>query len=72
MLEILSFAVEEDMVVSIHPTDPDDMEKLAAALPRMKPVAAHFGGYGQYEGHPGLYAETSERVFRLFRARIRL
>ena len=51
MLEILSFAVEEDMVVSIHPTDPDDMEKLAAALPRMKPVAAHFGGYGQYEGH---------------------
>ena len=63
MLEILSFAVEEDMVVSIHPTDPDDMEKLAAALPRMKPVAPvapHLGGYGQYEGHPGLYANTSE------------
>lgn len=51
MLEILSYADELDMIVSMHPSTPDDMEALAAALPHLRLVYAHLGGYGQYDSH---------------------
>jgi len=44
MLEILSYAGEKDMVVSMHPTNYGDMEALATALPHLKIVYAHLSG----------------------------
>ncbi len=44
MLEIFSLAAEKDMVVSMHPTDYEDMDALAAALPHLKIVYAHLSG----------------------------
>ncbi|MBR5869782.1 MAG: amidohydrolase [Clostridia bacterium] len=63
MLEILSYAAELDMVVSMHPTNPQDMGALAAALPHLKLVYAHLSGYGQYEHHLDLMQKYENVYF---------
>ena len=63
MLEILSYAEELDMVVSMHPSTPDDMESLAAALPHLRLVYAHLGGYGQYDSHLALLQKYDNVCF---------
>ena len=63
MLEILSYAAELDMVVSMHPTDPADMERLAAALPHLQLVYAHLGGYDQYDNHLALMRKYDNVYF---------
>lgn len=63
MLEILSYADELGMVVSMHPSVPDDMEALAAALPNLKLVYAHLGGYGQYDSHLALMKKHDNVYF---------
>ena len=63
MLEILSYAEELDMVVSMHPSTPDDMEALAAALPHLRLVYAHLGGYGQYDSHLALLQKYDNVCF---------
>ncbi|MBQ7982910.1 MAG: amidohydrolase [Clostridia bacterium] len=63
MLEILSYAAELDMIVSMHPTNPQDMKALAAALPHLKLVFAHLGGYGQYEHHLALMRKYENVYF---------
>ena len=50
-VEILRLAAEYGMVVSMHPSNYEDMDALATALPNLKIVYAHLGGYGGYEGH---------------------
>lgn len=62
MMEILTYAAEMDMVVSMHPTDISDMERVAASLPHLKIVYAHLGGYNQYDGHLHLL-KTYENVY---------
>ena len=44
MLEILEYAAEKNMVVSMHPTNYDDMDALAKQLPHLKIVYAHLSG----------------------------
>lgn len=63
MLEILSYAEELDMVVSMHPSTPDDMEALAAALPHLRLVYAHLDGYGQYDSHLALLQKYDNVCF---------
>ena len=62
-VEILTYAAELDMTVSMHPTFPEDMEKLAAALPHLKLVYAHLSGYGQYEEHIALMKKYDNVYF---------
>jgi len=45
-IEILEYAREFDMVVNMHPSDPQDMLELCKAMPGIKLVWAHFSGYG--------------------------
>ncbi|MBO4298687.1 MAG: amidohydrolase [Clostridia bacterium] len=51
MIEIARFAAERDMVMSIHPSRPEDMSRLAGEVPGLKLVVAHLGGYGQFGAH---------------------
>ena len=51
MIEIARFAAELGMVMSIHPSNPEDMSRLAAEVPNLKLVVAHLSGYGQFEAH---------------------
>lgn len=44
ILEILSYAAERNMVVSMHPTCYEDMDALATQLPHLKIVYAHLSG----------------------------
>lgn len=41
VVEILEYAREKDMAVSIHPTNMADMEKMIKAVPHLKLVIAH-------------------------------
>ncbi len=41
VVEILEYARDKDMAVSIHPTDMADMEKMIQAVPHLKLVIAH-------------------------------
>ena len=66
VIEILRVAADRGMVLSIHPTTPEDMEGLFAALPDMKIVAAHLSAYGLYDWsvemmqkYENLYYDTS-------------
>lgn len=50
MLEILKFASECNMVLSVHPdTNVANMETLVKSLPQMQIVIAHLDAYGLYE-----------------------
>ena len=49
LVEILRVASERGMVLSMHPTTPEDMEWLFAELPDMQIVVAHLSAYGLYE-----------------------
>ena len=49
VIEILRTAADRGMVLSIHPTTPEDMEGLFSALPDMKIVVAHLSAYGLYD-----------------------
>ena len=51
MIEIARLAAEKDMAMSIHPSWPEDMSRLAAEVPHLKLVVAHLSGYGQFEAH---------------------
>jgi predicted TIM-barrel fold metal-dependent hydrolase len=50
-LDIMEYAAELGMVVSMHPSKPQDMLAFSKAMPRLNIVWAHFSGYGQYEHH---------------------
>lgn len=50
-IEIMERARELDMIVSMHPSNPEDMVALAEAIPGLNIVWAHFSGYGLYEAH---------------------
>lgn len=49
LIEILRVASERKMVLSIHPMNATDMEKMIQELPDMKIVVAHLGGYGLFD-----------------------
>ncbi len=51
MIEIARFAAERGMVMSIHPSTPEDMNRLAEEVPDLRLVVAHLSGYGQFEAH---------------------
>ena len=51
MDEILDFASSKKMVLSIHPTTPDDMDKLCENHPNLIIVGAHPGEGEQFERH---------------------
>jgi len=48
-MEIAEYAGKLGMVVNMHPSNLDDMEKLSASLPNVTLVWAHFVGYGWFE-----------------------
>ncbi len=48
---ILDYASEKGMVLSIHPTDNDDMDKLCENHPRLTIVGAHPGEHVQFNRH---------------------
>jgi len=50
-LEIMEYARQLNMVVSMHPSTPDDMLAFSQAMPGLTIVWAHLGGYGHYEHH---------------------
>ena len=45
-VEIFALAQEYDMVVSAHPSDDEDMDRLAELFPRLKIMYAHPGNFG--------------------------
>ncbi len=51
LIEIARFAAERDMAMSVHPSTPEDMSRLAGEVPGLELVVAHLGGYGQFEAH---------------------
>ena len=51
LIEILRYAGELGMVVSMHPTDPEDMEALSRELPDTTLVWAHLSAYGAFSEH---------------------
>ena len=50
-LEIMEYARDLNMVVSMHPSTPQDMLAFSQAMPGLTIVWAHFSGYGQYANH---------------------
>lgn len=51
MLEILDYASTKGMILSAHPTSPDDMDLLCENLPNLTIVGAHPGEGEQLERH---------------------
>lgn len=50
-LEIMEYARDLHMTVSMHPSTPADMLAFSKAMPNLTIVWAHFSAYGQYEHH---------------------
>ena len=53
-LEIMEYARDLNMAVSMHPSTPADMLAFSQAMPGLTIVWAHFSGYGQYGRHMDL------------------
>jgi predicted TIM-barrel fold metal-dependent hydrolase len=64
-LEIMEYARDLNMVVSMHPSSPQDMLAFSQAMPGLNIVWAHFSGYGQYENHLELLRRFENVCFDL-------
>lgn len=51
MFEIIKYATEKNMIISIHPTNDDDLDAFIEHFPETKIVVAHPGEYAQVLRH---------------------